>query len=67
MFVGTLDLRVQRRFTIGGYDVNAFLDVFNLPGMSNSVEEDVSERPDVRVPTATQPPRAVHLGMRVGF
>ena len=67
MFVGTLDARLQKRFEVGGRRLEAFLDVFNLPGRVNSVEEDVAAPPDVRNATAVQPPRAIHLGVRVAF
>ena len=67
MFIGTLDIRFQKQFTAGGGRFSAFVDVFNLPGRSNSVEEKIAEGPDVRIPIATQPPRAIDLGIRVVF
>jgi hypothetical protein len=35
--------------------------------MDKSVEEWVATGPTFRVPTATQPPRSVHFGVRVGL
>jgi hypothetical protein len=67
MFVGTLDVRVQQRFSIGRSRVAVLLDAYNLVGLSNSVEERTTEGPDVRVPTAVQPPRSIHLGVRLSF
>jgi hypothetical protein len=63
MFTGTLDARLQQR--VGRVDI--VLDVYNLPGLAYSVEESTTEAPDVRVTTAVQPPRTLHLGLRWGF
>jgi hypothetical protein len=67
MFIGTLDARLQQRLTIGSTRLDLVLDVFNLPGLDNSVEERVAEAPDVRVATALQPPRTFHVGLRFTF
>ena len=67
MFIGTLDMRLQQRFAMGRRLLDVLVDVYNLTGLSNSVEERTTEGPDVRIPTALQPPRTVHLGMRFNF
>jgi hypothetical protein len=67
MFIGTLDARIQKAFALGGSRVTALLDAYNLLNLSNSVEEDVAAPPDVRIPTAVQPPRAIHVGLRFTF
>jgi hypothetical protein len=67
MFVGTLDGHLQKGFTAGGQHVDLFVDAYNLLNMQNSVEEDIAAAPDVRVPTAIQPPRSVHVGLRFSF
>lgn len=63
MFTGTLDARLQQR--LGRFAI--VLDAYNLLGLSYSVEERTTEAPDVRVTTAVQPPRTVHLGLRLTF
>jgi hypothetical protein len=67
-FTGTLDLRVQKAFTLSGRrQLSVFVDAFNLINMDKSVEEWVATGSGFRVPTATQPPRSVHVGARLGL
>jgi hypothetical protein len=66
-FIGTLDVRVQKAIPWRGRRFDALVDVFNLPGMSNSIEEDAAGTLAVRTGTAVQPPRTIHLGLRVTF
>ena len=66
-YIATLDTRLQKALTVRGTRVNLFLDAYNLLNMSSSVEEDVAEAPDVRVPTAIQPTRSFQIGARFGF
>ena len=67
-FTGTLDLRVQKALTWSDrQQLSVFVDAFNLLNMDKSVEEWVATGPNFRVPTATQPPRSVHFGVRVGL
>jgi hypothetical protein len=67
-FTGTFDLRVQKALTLAGRrQVNLFVDAFNLLNMDKEVEEWVATGAMFRTPTATQPPRNVHLGVRVTF
>ncbi len=68
MYTGTLDVRVQKRFALGGarsFDI--FVDAYNLPNMANEVEERVVTGPGFRDITAVQPPAMVHVGARVNF
>jgi len=67
MYTGTLDVRVQKRVTIGRKAVVVFVDAYNLPNMGNEVEERVVTGPEFRDITAIQPPLAVHIGLRVQF
>jgi hypothetical protein len=67
MFIGTLDARLQQDVTRGSNRVQIVLDIYNLPGLSYAVEEQATQPPDVRITTAVQPPRTVHLGMRFAF
>ena len=66
-FVGTLDVRFQKRFSFGERSLTLLADAYNLLNLSNSVEEDVAAGPNIRLSTATQPPRSFHVGLRVGF
>jgi hypothetical protein len=66
-YTGTLDLRVQKVFTIGRSEVAAVVDVYNLPNLGNEVSEYVVSGPMFREPTALQPPRTALLGVRVTF
>jgi hypothetical protein len=64
-FTGTLDLRIQKRFAMGTRRADAFVDFYNLLTRGNEVEEDVVTGPEFRTSTAIQPPRSVHVGLRV--
>jgi hypothetical protein len=66
-FTATLDVRLQKEFTAAGHRIAAFVDVFNLTNLAEEVEEQVVTGPTFRTPTAMQPPRTLHLGVRVGF
>jgi hypothetical protein len=66
-FVGTIDVRLQKAFTVGRTRVAAVLDVYNLPNLDNEVVEYVVSGPRFRTPTALQPPRTAALGLRVAF
>ena len=66
-FTGTLDLRLQKGLSIGGERLDAVVDLYNLFTRSNEVEEYVVTGPAFRTPTAIQPPRAIHLGLRLAF
>jgi hypothetical protein len=66
-FTGTLDVRVQKGLAAGGAHVDAILDVYNVLGMKKEVEEYVVTGDRFRTPTAIQPPRTFHVGVRLGF
>ena len=67
-FTGTLDIRVQKGIALpGGGRAALVLDGFNVVNMDKEVEEWVVTGPDYRTPTLAQPPRAVHIGLRVSF
>lgn len=63
----TVDARVEKRLALGQVRLALLLDVFNLLGTANEVEEDPVWGPGFRTPTALQPPRAVRLGARLDF
>jgi hypothetical protein len=66
-FTGTLDVRLQKRFSIGARRLDAIADVYNLLNMDKEVAEYVVTGDRFRSPSAVQPPRAVHLGFRVSL
>ena len=63
----TLDLRVQRPFTLNGVHLAVLFDAYNVLNTGYEVEEYDVTGPDSRLPTAIQPPRALRLGVRVTF
>jgi hypothetical protein len=66
-YTGTLDLRLQKGFTIAGSHVDVIVDLYNLLTRSNEVEEYVVTGDNFRKPTAIEPPRSIHLGVRLTF
>ncbi len=66
-FTGTLDLRVQKAFAAGPVTVSALFDAYNLFTRDNEVEEHVVSDSTFRTSTAIQPPRSMHLGLRLTF
>ena len=67
-FTGTLDLRVQKGLTLpGGGRVVLVVDGYNVLNLDKEVEEWVVTGPAFRTPTAAQPPRAIHLGLRLSI
>jgi hypothetical protein len=66
-FTGTLDVRAQKEFAVGGHRLAVVVDAYNLVNLAEEVEERVVKGPAYRTPTAIQPPRAVRVGARVTF
>ncbi len=67
-FTGTLDIRLQKGITLpGGGRAALVVDGYNVINMDKEVEEWVVTGPDYRTPTFAQPPRAVHIGLRLAF
>jgi len=63
----TADARLQIPFVIAKQRFDIVGDVFNFVNMKNEVEESALTGPGFRTPTALQPRRVVHLGVRVPF
>jgi hypothetical protein len=63
----TVDARVQVPFTVTRQRFVVVADVFNLLNATNEVEESVVTGPGFRTPTALQPRRVAHLGLRLEF
>ena len=66
-YTGTLDLRLQKGFAAGSARIDAILDAYNVVNLGNEVEERVVTGPGFRTITAIQPPRTLHLGLRLTF
>ena len=63
----TVDGRIEKRWTIGAYDVSVVFEAYNLLNTKNEVEEDVLTGPNFRQTTAVQPPRVARIGVRFGL
>ena len=66
-FEMTVDARLQKGFTIAGRRVDAIVDAYNLFNEYLEVEEIAVSGPTSRVKSASQPPRALHFGIRIPF
>jgi len=66
-FTFSLDMHVEKTFSVGRGRVAAIVEVFNLLDTDKEVEEDVTTGSTFRVPAATQPPRAARIGVKVAF
>jgi hypothetical protein len=63
----TLDATVEKDLTFGRRQVGLILEAYNLTDATIEAEEYVVTGPDFRRVSAVQPPRAVRVGLRVGF
>jgi hypothetical protein len=63
----TLDVRLQKGFVLGGRRVAAILEGYNVLNEYFEYEENTVTGPTSRTPSATQPPRAIHVGLRIPF
>ena len=63
----TLDVRVQKGFTVGGHRIVGIAEAYNVLNQYLEYEEESVSGPTSRNPTATQPPLAVHFGIRIPF
>jgi len=66
-YTATLDGRLQKALTVGGRQVALLLDAYNILNMATEIEEFDVTGPLSRVTSATQPPRTVHVGVRLSF
>lgn len=63
----TLDLRLQKSFTLNSTRLSILMDVYNVLNMSYEVEEFPVTGPTSRLTSAVQPPLAMRLGFRYTF
>jgi hypothetical protein len=66
-FIGTIDARLEKGFTLGPRRAAIQLDLFNLTNFGYEVEENVVTGSTFRHTTAVQPPRTLRLGFHVEF
>ena len=66
-FTATLDARLEKGFPIGGHRVGAFIEGYNLLNWAKEIEEFPVTGSSPRLTAAVQPPRAMHVGLRVDF
>jgi hypothetical protein len=66
-YMFTLDAKVEKDLTFGRRQVGLILEAYNLTDATIEAEEYVVTGPDFRRVSAVQPPRAVRVGLRVGF
>jgi hypothetical protein len=63
----TIDVRLQKQFSVGGVRLTGLVDAFNLLNKAKEVEEFPVTGPLSRLTAAVQPPRVIHVGARIAF
>lgn len=66
-FTATLDGRLQKAFTVSGRQLAILFDAYNVLNLAYQIEEFSATGPTSRVTSALQPPRTMHLGLRMAF
>lgn len=66
-FTGTLDGRLQKAFVVSGHPLAILFDAYNVLNLAYEIEEFSITGPASRLTSAAQPPRALHVGLRVSF
>jgi hypothetical protein len=66
-FEMTVDARLQKGFTFRGRRADFIVDAYNLFNEYLEVEEITVSGPTSRQKSASQPPRALHFGVRIPF
>ena len=66
-YMFTLDAKVEKELTFGRRTLGLIVEAYNLTEATIEAEEYVVTGPSFRMVSAVQPPRAVRLGLRVGF
>ena len=63
----TVDARLQKGFTLGGRRADLIVDAYNLFNEYLEVEEITVSGATSRQKSASQPPRSIHVGVRIPF
>jgi TonB-dependent receptor-like protein len=66
-FTMTVDARLQKGFAIGGRQLTAIVDAYNVFDQFLQIEEIAVSGATSRQTSAIQPPIAVHVGIRIGM
>ena len=66
-FEMTVDARLQKGFAFRGRRADFIVDAYNLFNQYLEVEEITVSGPTSRQKSASQPPRALHFGVRIPF
>ena len=66
-FSMTVDARLQKGFASAAAALTAIVDAYNLFNQSLEVEEFSVSGATSRLKSAVQPPRALHVGIRIPF
>jgi len=63
----TVDARLQKAFDVRGHHLTGVFDVFNLLNTGTEIEEVAVTGPLSRSTSAVQPPRSIHIGVKMTF
>jgi hypothetical protein len=63
----TVDARLQKAFDLRGRRLTLVVDTYNLLNTGTEIEEFAVTGPLSRTISAVQPPRSIHLGLRMEF
>ena len=63
----TVDARLQKAFTVGRVRMAGVLDGYNVFNTRTEIEEHAVTGPLSRTISAVQPPRSIHLGIKLAF
>jgi hypothetical protein len=66
-FSMTVDARLQKTFTVSDRRLTVLVDAYNLFNQSLEVEEFSATGVTSRLTSAVQPPRVIHVGVRIPF
>ena len=66
-FEMTVDARLRKGFIMAGHHADAVFEAYNLFNEYLEVEEVTVSGPTSRLKSASQPPRAIYLGIRIPF
>ena len=66
-YTGTLDLRLQKTLSSGPRRVTGSIEGYNVLNTATEVEEYEVTGSAPRLTSSVQPPRALHIGLRIDF
>jgi hypothetical protein len=66
-YTGTLDVRLQKAFTSGRRRLTGLIEAYNVLNTATEIEEFAITGTAQRLTSSVQPPRSVHIGVRIEF